>query len=137
MGTGCPGCPRVEIAVCSLVPSVSVCTFASSYITSPPCTFTLLIVSSPCTFNVCSSCVLDVISYVGIWYDGTTRFDILYEQNTVYDMVYLVCWWYGIWEKRRIWSSMLTVWYRRNTVYGMVYVGGMVRWYGVVDVVYS
>ena len=55
------------------------------------------------------SCVLDVMLYVGIWYDGTT---VRYTtwKNRVCDMV---CWWYGMMVR-------FDILYGKNTVRDMV-----------------
>ena len=65
----------------------------------------------------------------GTWYDGTTRFDLQYGKNMVHDMVYVGGMVYG--KKHRMWYGMLAVWYGENTVCGMV------RWYGVVGILYG
>ena len=71
------------------------------------------------------------------------RFGVLYGKK--HGMGYGICWWYGIWDVLGVWHM------GKNTVCGMVclrydtgktqyvvwYVGGMVRWYGVVDTLYG
>ena len=71
----------------------------------------------------------------GTRYDDTIRFDILYGKNAVYD----------IWDKLVIWymgKTPYVVWYcwrygTGKTQYVVWYVGGMVRWHGVVDILYG
>ena len=65
-----------------------------------------------------------MISYVGIWYDGTTRFDVLYGKNMVHDRVYVGGMAYG--KNTVCGTVLLAVWEKRSTWYVVWYVGGMV-----------
>ena len=61
------------------------------------------------------------------WYGMMVRFDTLYGKIKV---CYMVCWWYGIWEKQGMWYGVLVVWYD-GTMWWMYYMAKLARWYGM------